>query len=168
MQFASDICQSRYDSPLGAMVLAATSKGLAGVWFTDQRHAPDWSGWRMAPSHPLLCRAATQLSEYFAGKRSGFDLTLDLSAGTTFQQSVWQQLLSIGHGRTSSYGSVSAAAGKPAAVRATGAAVGRNPLTIIVPCHRVLGAHGALTGYAGGLQRKVALLQLESQAPFPA
>ena len=168
MQFASDIRQSRYDSPLGAMVLAATTKGLAGAWFIDQRHAPDWSAWPMAPADALLRQAAQQLGQYFAATRSQFDLPLDLSAGSAFQQSVWLQLLSIGHGRTSSYGSVSASVGKPAAVRATGAAVGRNPLSIIVPCHRVLGASGALTGYAGGLPRKVALLQLESRRPVPA
>ena len=168
MRFASDIHQSRYESPLGAMVLAATRKGLAGAWFMDQRHAPDWSAWPMAPADSLLRLAAVQLAEYFAGTRARFELPLDLSAGTAFQQSVWHQLLAIGHGCTSSYGSISAAAGRPAAVRATGAAVGRNPLTIIVPCHRVLGANGALTGYAGGLQRKVALLQLESPAPLYA
>ena len=168
MVFTSDIRQSRFDSPLGAMVLAATGKGLAGAWFTNQRHAPDWSTWPMAPADPILHQAAKQLGEYFANKRTRFELPLDLSAGTAFQQSVWRQLLSIGHGCTSSYGSISAAAGRPAAVRATGAAVGRNPLTIIVPCHRVVGANGALTGYAGGLQRKVALLQLESLPPLYA
>ncbi len=167
MQFASDIRQSRFDSPLGAMVLAATGRGLAGAWFIDQRHAADWSAWPMAASDPLLRLATKQLTEYFAKLRTQFELPLDLSAGTAFQQSVWRQLLSIGHGRTTSYGRISAAAGRPAAVRAAGAAVGRNPLTIIVPCHRVLGANGALTGYAGGLQRKVALLQLESHPPYP-
>ena len=102
-----------------------------------------------------------QLSEYFAGQRQQFDLPLDLSGGTAFQQAVWQALLTIKPGQTSSYGNVSKTIGNAAAVRAVGAAVGRNPISIIVPCHRVLGSDGSLTGYAGGLDRKTALLRLE-------
>lgn len=108
-----------------------------------------------------LLQAVTQLREYFAGRRSAFELPLDLQGGTVFQQSVWQALLNIPSGATASYGAVSDRLGKPAAVRAVGAAVGRNPLSIVVPCHRVLGADGSLTGYAGGLERKTALLRLE-------
>ncbi len=146
------------------MILAVHGKRLAGVWFEGQSHQPDSSAWAHADNDPLLRQTASQLSEYFAGKRRSFDLPLDLGCGTAFQQAVWRALLGIDCGHTSSYGTLAATIGKPAAVRAVGAAVGRNPLSIIVPCHRVLGARGALTGYAGGLARKVQLLQLESQA----
>ena len=113
----------------------------------------------------MLLEAIEQLGDYFAGRRTAFNLLLDLQAGTPFQQQVWQALLGIAPGATTSYGSLSAAIGKPAAVRALGAAVGRNPVSIVVPCHRVLGADGSLTGYAGGLERKTALLSLEGVAP---
>jgi methylated-DNA-[protein]-cysteine S-methyltransferase len=148
-------------SPLGAVTLAATDAGLAGAWFERQRHWPDTSGWQDDPGHPVLREAAAQLADYFAGRRQHFDLPLDLSHGTAFQQSVWQALLAIPAGRTTSYGAISAGIGNPAAVRAVGAAVGRNPISVIVPCHRVLGTDGSLTGYAGGLERKSALLELE-------
>jgi methylated-DNA-[protein]-cysteine S-methyltransferase len=147
--------------PLGRMFLAATDGKLVGVWFEAQAHLPDLQGYRHTPKHPVLQNAAEQLAQYFAGQRQGFDLPLDLSTGTAFQQSIWQALLSIPRGQTCSYKDLSLRVGKPAAMRAAGGAVGRNPLSIIVPCHRVLGAHGALTGYAGGLARKTALLQLE-------
>jgi methylated-DNA-[protein]-cysteine S-methyltransferase len=104
-----------------------------------------------------------QLQQYFAGERQDFDLPLDLSGGTVFQQQVWAQLQAIESGSTVSYGQLSHQLGNPKAVRAVGAAVGRNPISIVVPCHRVLGADGTLTGYAGGLDRKTALLQLESR-----
>jgi len=149
------------DSPLGGITLAATDQGLAGAWFDRQRHWPDMSGWQTDPAHPVLREAAAQLGDYFAGRRERFDLPLDLSHGTAFQQSVWQALLAIPAGQTTSYGALSAGVGNPAAVRAVGAAVGRNPISVIVPCHRVLGADGSLTGYAGGLDRKAALLELE-------
>lgn len=147
--------------PLGSMTLAATPRGLSGVWFDGQRHGPDTSAWRHDPANPLLLRAIEQLGQYFAGQRSHFELPLDLQGGTAFQQQVWQALLGIAPGATTSYGRLSSAIGKPAAVRALGAAVGRNPVSIVVPCHRVLGADGSLTGYAGGLARKTALLALE-------
>ena len=148
-------------SPLGAITLAATDRGLAGVWFDAQQHLPDMTGWRPDPAHPVLCIAAEQLTAYFAGQRSDFDLPLDLSHGTAFQQAIWQALLAIPHGTTTSYGALGARIGNPAAVRAVGAAVGRNPISVIVPCHCVIGMNGALTGYAGGLHRKTALLTLE-------
>jgi len=148
-------------SPLGQITLAAAGQRLVGVWFEDQAHLPDFSGYVLAPEHPVLQQAAGQLAEYFAGQRTTFDLPLDLSSGTAFQQTVWQALLGIAPGQTCSYKTVSATIGRPAAVRAVGGAVGRNPLSIIVPCHRVVGTHGALTGYAGGLARKTALLHLE-------
>ncbi len=148
-------------SPLGRMFVATADGKLVGAWFEAQAHLPDLQGYRHTPKHPVLQNAAEQLAQYFAGQRLGFDLPLDLTTGTTFQQSVWQALLVIPRGQTCSYKSLSLLIGKPAAMRAVGGAVGRNPLSIIVPCHRVIGAHGALTGYAGGLARKTALLQLE-------
>ncbi|MGE0347988.1 methylated-DNA--[protein]-cysteine S-methyltransferase [Hydrogenophaga sp.] len=150
-----------WPGPLGAMTLAATPRGLSGVWFDGQRHGPDTSIWRRDSAHPVLRQAIEQLGQYFAGQRTRFELPLDLQGGTPFQQRVWQALLGIAPGATTSYGSLSAAIGSPAAVRALGAAVGRNPVSIVVPCHRVLGADGSLTGYAGGLERKTALLALE-------
>lgn len=162
MKFKTSTLHSTHiDSPLGGITLAATDQGLAGAWFDHQRHWPDTRGWQTDDAHPVLRRAARQLGDYFAGRRDHFDLPLDLSHGTAFQQSVWQALLAIPAGRTTSYGALSAEVGKPAAVRAVGAAVGRNPISVIVPCHRVLGADGSLTGYAGGLERKTTLLELE-------
>ena len=153
-------CQT-VPSPLGDIILAASDTGLLGLWFHNQRYLPDMQGWVQAPQHPLLLQARQQLDDYFAGKRQRFDLPLDLSRCTSFQQAVWQALLAIPAGNTVSYGALSQNLGNPKAVRAVGAAVGRNPLSIVVPCHRVLGSDGSLTGYAGGLQRKSSLLKLE-------
>jgi methylated-DNA-[protein]-cysteine S-methyltransferase len=164
MKFDPSIVQARYDSPLGPMIVAATDRGLAGVWFAQQRHLPDCSMWPYAPRHPVLRDALAQLGAYFAGERTAFDLPLDLQGGTPFQQNVWHALLAIPHGTTTTYRAVGAQAGQPLAMRAVGAAVGRNPLSIVVPCHRVIGSDGSLTGYAGGLERKRALLQLEGAA----
>src|SRR4051812_8330652 len=164
MKFHTSTVQVRYAGPMGPMLIAATANGLAGVWFEGQKHLPDSSGWPRQPEHPVLIQAIAQLDDYFAGKRDSFDLPLDLQGGTAFQQSVWQALLAIPRGGTTSYGVLSQRIGKPAAVRAVGAAVGRNPVSIVVPCHRVLGADGSLTGYAGGLDRKSALLRLEGAA----
>lgn len=161
MKFDPSIVQARYASPLGAMIVAATARGVAGIWFEGQKHMPDHSGWPEQPAHPVLARAVAQLEEYFSGRRDTFDLPLDLQGGTAFQQSVWQALLAIPRGGTTSYGTLGQRIGRPAAMRAVGAAVGRNPVSVVVPCHRVLGADGSLTGYAGGLERKTALLQLE-------
>ena len=149
------------ESALGGVTLAATDQGLAGVWFDEQRHSPDTSGWIDAPEHLVLQQAAAQLSAYFEGRCDAFDMPLDLSHGTEFQQAVWQALLRIPRGGTTSYGRLGADIGRPAAVRAEGAAVGRNPISVVVPCHRVVGSDGSLTGYAGGLDRKARLLQLE-------
>jgi methylated-DNA-[protein]-cysteine S-methyltransferase len=146
------------------MTLAARDNALVGAWFEGQRHQPDPSGWPQDDTHPVLRAAATQLQQYFAGERTQFDLPLALDSGTVFQQKVWRALLEITLGSTLSYGAVSQVIGQPSAVRAVAAAIGRNPLSIVVPCHRVLGANGALTGYAGGLDRKAALLQLERRA----
>jgi methylated-DNA-[protein]-cysteine S-methyltransferase len=169
MKFDPSIVQTHFQSRLGPMTLAATNAGLAGVWFDGQRHLPpelaSAASWPEDPSHPVLKKTALQLAEYFAGKRRDFDVPLDMSGGTAFQQSVWRALLAIASGKTTSYGRISQVIANPAAVRAVGAAVGRNPVSIIVPCHRVLGANGALTGYAGGLDRKTALLSLEGVTP---
>jgi methylated-DNA-[protein]-cysteine S-methyltransferase len=161
MKFHSSLVQTRSESPLGPVIVAATDNGLAGLWFEGQKHMPDASAWPVNGAHPVLTRAVMQLAEYFAGQRSSFDLPLDLQGGTAFQRDVWQALLAIPSGRTTSYSALGQQIGRPAAVRAVGAAVGRNPVSVIVPCHRVLGSDGSLTGYAGGLPRKTALLQLE-------
>lgn len=164
MPLTTACVQTTIDSPLGPLLLAASPAGLAGVWFTDQRHLPAAGlirRWPSAPAHPVLIEAAQQLGAYFRGERTGFELPLDLSGGSAFQQAVWQALRQIPHGGTLRYGDLARQIGRAAAVRAVGAAVGRNPLSIVLPCHRVLGAGGALTGYAGGLARKVALLRLE-------
>lgn len=155
---------TRTASPLGECILACSDQGLCGVWFEGQRHGPQTQvvqSWQAAPDHPVLQATALQLQDYFAGRRTVFDLPLDLSRGTAFQQSVWQALLAIPAGHHLSYGQLATRLNNPQAVRAVGAAVGRNPVSIIVPCHRVLGSTGQLTGYAGGLERKRALLLLE-------
>lgn len=165
MRFPNNTVQCRIDTPLGAMVLAASARGLCGAWFDGQRHQANATNWPLAPHHPVLLEAAKQLGQYFSGQRQAFEVPLDLSAGTAFQQTVWRALLTIAPGSTTSYSRLSTAIGRPTAVRAVAGAVGRNPLSIIVPCHRVLGITGTLTGYAGGLPRKHALLQREG-APF--
>ena len=147
-------------SPLGPVLLARTAKGLAGVWFEGQKHHPGELAAPVRADDALLRRAATQLKRYFAGESTVFDVPLDL-LGTPFQQSVWRALLAIPAGSTQTYGGVAKSVAAVTAVRAVGGAVGRNPISVIVPCHRVVGADGALTGYAGGVDRKLALLQLE-------
>lgn len=157
----------RIDSPLGPLTLARTPAGLCGAWFDDQRDAPPaarFAADQAQPQDPLLQAAAEQLQAYFDGQLQQFDLPLDLSAGTAFQQTVWQGLLEIGHGQLGHYGALAQRIGKATAVRAVGGAIGRNPLSIIVPCHRVLGSGGQLTGYSGGLWRKQALLRLEGHS----
>lgn len=152
---------TQFTSPLGTILLAACNNQLVGIWFDNQAHLPDLSSYSPDEGQPVLQQAKQQLQDYFAGQRQQFDLPLNLTTGTAFQQAVWQALLAIPFGATCSYGQLASRIGKPSAVRAVGAAVGRNPLTIIVPCHRVIGTKGSLTGYAGGLDRKTALLQLE-------
>ncbi len=161
MKFATTLIQTSFESPLGRLILAASAGHLVGVWFDGQRHQPDTSHWPEKPDHPVLQRAKSQLHDYFAGHRKAFDLPLDFGQGTAFQQAVWHALQEIPCGTTSTYGALSAALGRPTAGRAVGGAVGRNPLSVVLPCHRVMGANGTLTGYAGGLARKTALLQLE-------
>ena len=152
---------SNISTPMGSMTLAAHKGSLVGAWFDGQQHQLDASGWLQEPNNPVLQRAAEQLAAYFAGKRKGFDLPLSLECGTAFQQQVWSALIAVPSGATTSYGAISQRIGRPNATRAVAAAIARNPISIIVPCHRVLGANGSLTGYAGGLPRKAALLDLE-------
>jgi methylated-DNA-[protein]-cysteine S-methyltransferase len=164
MNFNPLTVQSRHPTPLGIVTLAASPEGMAGLWFEDQRHRPpEWltQAWPCQAKDPLLLEAARQLNAYFKGGLKDFDLPLDLSAGSAFAQTVWRALLGIPRGQTRCYSDISQLIGRPAAVRAVGGAIGRNPLSIVLPCHRVLGSTGALTGYAGGLERKIALLQLE-------
>ncbi len=154
----------RMDSPLGPMLLACGPQGLCGVWFEGQQYEPraaDQAQWHFQNKHPILNAAKEQLQAYFKGQLRSFDLPLQWPQATAFQLGVWQSLLHIPFGHTTSYGQLAAQLQNPQAVRALGAAVGRNPLSIIVPCHRVLGKNGSLTGYAGGLPRKQALLTLE-------
>ena len=155
--------QCRINTPLGPMTLAATASGLAGAWFDAQSHHPGELDAPTDADDPVLVQAARELGEYFAGTRQVFDIALD-PQGTAFQHRVWRALRQIDRGRLNTYGAIAQQLGRPAAARAVGAAVGRNPLSVIVPCHRVVGRDGSLTGYAGGLQRKVALLQLEGAA----
>ena len=148
-------------TPLGPLLLARTPSGLAGAWFEGQRHHPPQFDAPHVAGDPLLERVADQLERYFAGSLQAFDIPIDLQ-GTTFQRAVWKALIEIGAGTTKTYGDIAREIGQPIAVRAVGAAVGRNPVSILVPCHRVIGSDGSLTGYAGGIDRKVALLRLES------
>lgn len=164
--------QTRIATPLGPLLAAATAQGLAGLWFDGQQHHPGALPVAERPEHPHLAATARVLADYFgagAGTLRADAVPLDLH-GTPFQRAVWQALLTIAAGRTSTYAAIAALAGNAAAVRAAGAAIGRNPVSILVPCHRVLGRDGSLTGYAGGLPRKQALLQLENarQAMIPA
>ncbi|MGF1425366.1 methylated-DNA--[protein]-cysteine S-methyltransferase [Kitasatospora sp. LaBMicrA B282] len=148
-------------SPCGPLTLVAADGVLAGLYMTDQRHRPPQESFGPPdPAEPAFRAAADQLAAYFAGELRTFDLELALH-GTPFQQRVWQQLRTIPYGETRSYGELAAALGLPNAARAVGLANGRNPIGVIVPCHRVVGADGSLTGYGGGLPRKRRLLALE-------
>jgi methylated-DNA-[protein]-cysteine S-methyltransferase len=153
-------------TPQGPMLLAASEAGLAGAWFEGQSHHPDTSAWSVVRHQAWLDSAEQELMVYFNGKGALQDFFTPRVAawGTPFQHSVWQALCAIPYGSTCSYGQLATQLNKPLAVRAVGAAVGRNPWSVIVPCHRVLGAQGQLTGYAGGLERKRALLTLEGVA----
>jgi methylated-DNA-[protein]-cysteine S-methyltransferase len=148
---------SIYESPIGPLTLVGGPGGLRAIEFPGQGAPRDETDRDPA----ALADTATQLGEYFAGERTRFELRLDLG-GTPFQQAVWAQLSAIGFGETRSYGALAGALGRRDRVRAVGAAVGRTPVPIVVPCHRAVGADGRLTGYRGGLQRKRALLDLEA------
>jgi len=154
------LAYDEYESPQGTLILTATPKGLAGVYFKGQKHFPKRPKWQLDPHHPVLKRVKRELAEYFAGRRKRFTVALD-PQGSAFQRSVWKQIARVGYGDTLSYGELARRAGHPGSARAAGAATGRNPIGIIVPCHRIVGSNGSLTGYAGGLARKRALLALE-------
>jgi len=154
------------DSPVGRLRLIASDTALVGIWFENGR-----DGKRPWPAIPrrdseILARVRTQLAEYFAGERREFDLPLD-PRGTEFQRSVWQRLTRIAYGETTTYGALARELGDPGASRAVGLANGSNPIPIVIPCHRVIGADGSLTGFGGGLPIKQALLELESGSRQP-
>lgn len=149
------------DSPVGRLTLVATDDGLAGIlWENDRPGRVRLEVAAEDPTHPVLTETERQLEEYFSGTRTQFALTLDI-AGTPFQRKVWDALLTIPFGETRSYGQIASQIGSPGAVRAVGAANGSNPVSIVAPCHRVIGAGGQLTGFAGGLDAKAQLLALE-------
>ncbi|MBK4737179.1 methylated-DNA--[protein]-cysteine S-methyltransferase [Noviherbaspirillum pedocola] len=148
-------------SPLGELLLAASEQGLCGLYFPQHRHFDGPALWQRDDAHALLQQTALQLDEYFKGERREFTLPLDLR-GTAFQQRVWQRLMQLPYGATSSYALHASAIGSASAARAVGAAIGRNPICIVVPCHRVLSSDGSLAGYAGGLERKRYLLAFEA------
>ena len=153
-----------YDSPHGRMLLVASGEGLCGVYFDGQKYLPPVeSGWRHDPDHAALRQAKRELAEYFGGERKRFETAL-APEGTPFQRSGWKAIASVAFGETITYGELARRAGSPGSARAAGAATGRNPIGIIVPCHRIVGSDGSLTGYAGGIERKRALLALESGA----
>ncbi|MYR45306.1 methylated-DNA--[protein]-cysteine S-methyltransferase [Streptomyces sp. SID5910] len=147
------------DSPYGALTLVAEDGVLCGLYMTDQRHRPPEETFGRADDGPFA-EAEEQLTAYFAGELTDFTLDLRLN-GTPFQRTVWDQLRQIPYGETRTYGQLADALGNPTASRAVGLANGRNPVGIIVPCHRVIGASGGLTGYGGGLERKQRLLDFE-------
>lgn len=153
------------DSPYGPLTLVSTGGVLSGLYMDGQRHRPaeESFGERVAPSEEPFPAVARQLTAYFAGELTEFDLPLRLE-GTEFQRSVWEQLVRIPYGETWSYGQLAAKLGKPNASRAVGLANGKNPISIVVPCHRVIGSSGSMTGYGGGVERKVRLLEFESGA----
>jgi len=150
------------DSPYGPLTLVATDGTLSNLYMTDQRHRPAQETFGARDDRPFG-EAVDQLEAYFASELKEFTLELHLH-GTPFQRSVWEQLLRIPYGETRSYGDLAAALGNPGASRAVGLANGKNPVSIIVPCHRVVGSNGSLTGYGGGLERKQRLLDFEQGA----
>ena len=157
------IVHRRIESPAGPLVIAADDTGLRHIEFHRNRHPANRDAWR-GGDNEVLQAAEVQLGEYFAGTRTRFDLPL-APRGTDFQRIVWQELARIPYGETISYVQLAQRVGKPTASRAVGAANGRNPLPIVLPCHRVIGADGALTGFGGGLPMKEFLLQLEGALP---
>ncbi|MFO1293677.1 MAG: methylated-DNA--[protein]-cysteine S-methyltransferase [Rubrivivax sp.] len=159
------VAQARIDTPLGPMTAAATAGGIAGLWFDGQRHHPGALDAPDDEDNAHLAQLRRELAAYWAsGGRARFAVALD-AQGTPFQRRVWQALRALGPGQLEHYGALAARLRQPRAARAVGAAVGRNPVSIVVPCHRVLGSAGALTGYAGGLARKRALLEHEGALP---
>jgi methylated-DNA-[protein]-cysteine S-methyltransferase len=156
-------------SPLGDITIMGGDDGLTGLWFVDHRYGPETSGHAAGDGHRDIEAAREWVADYFAGKQPEFTGRLHLE-GTAFRRQVWAKLLLIGYGQTSTYGTIAAQlaaeSGRAMSSRAVGGAIGHNPVSLIVPCHRVIGAGGDLTGYGGGMERKRALLALEKgQAP---
>jgi len=153
-----------FQSPHGRMLLVADEKALASVSFAGQKYAPRVArDWIRDGAHAPIAKAKRELAEYFAGRRRRFSVKL-APRGTPFQRKVWQAIAGVGFGRTIAYAELARRAGRPGSARAAGAATGRNPIGVIVPCHRIVGSDGSLTGYAGGLAKKRALLALEARA----
>ena len=151
------------ESPVGKLKLVASEKGLVAIlWENDRPRRVVLGDLREDDRQPILVETERQLKEYFEGKRQGFSIPLDMR-GTPFQKNVWEALLAIPFGETRSYGQLAKQLGRPSAMRAVGAANGRNPISIVVPCHRVIGSSGELTGFAGGLETKAQLLKIESE-----
>lgn len=162
------IRHARFVTPLGTLFATAVGGALSGLYFEHGRHAPAIDpSWKADPGFGPLRECARQIGEYLEGVRRRFDLPL-APHGTEFQRRVWIEIARIPFGETLTYAELAARAGAPGAARATGAATGRNPLSIIVPCHRVVGSDGSLTGYAGGIERKTRLLRLEGALPRQA
>jgi O-6-methylguanine DNA methyltransferase len=155
------------DSPCGPLTLVARDDALVGLYMVDQRHRPAQESFGEPGDSPVFAAAAEQLAAYFEGSRTGFDELPLAMSGTPFQQRVWAALRDIPYGETVSYGELAEVLGSPGASRAVGLANGKNPIGIIVPCHRVIGANGSMTGYGGGIPRKRWLLSFESGAQQP-
>lgn len=158
------ISTTRFDSPLGRMLATAEGNALTGLYFIGQQHYPEATAdWQEDGEARPFAALRRQLDEYFAGARLAFDLPLNPGGkrGTPFQRAVWNAIAAVPFGATATYSSLAARCGRPSAARASGAATGRNPVSLIIPCHRIVGSGGALTGYAGGLGRKRALLAFE-------
>ncbi|MDR3315656.1 MAG: methylated-DNA--[protein]-cysteine S-methyltransferase [Coriobacteriales bacterium] len=154
-------------TPLGSITASASDTALVGIWFDGQKYFPaDKPAWLSAPDHPLLNAAQDWLDAYFKGENKPIDFPLDPQGGSTFRRRVWDILRAIPHGTTTTYGAIAAQIARETGVKkvsaqAVGGAVGHNPISILIPCHRVVGSTGSLTGYAGGLDKKAALLKLE-------
>ena len=152
------------ESPLGAMLATADATSLTGLYFQGQRYAPEpGPEWVRRDDLPVFVQTRAWLTAYFCGHTPSVDVAM-APHGTPFQQAVWQQIAGVPSGETITYAELAWRAGNPAAVRAAGAATGRNPISLLIPCHRVVGSDGSLTGYAGGLERKRRLLALEARA----
>jgi methylated-DNA-[protein]-cysteine S-methyltransferase len=147
---------------LGELLLVATSTHLVGIYFPNHKHGPKLpDDWELNPKHPILRQAGAEIQEYLNGKRTSFAVPISFE-GTGFQHEIWKQIALIPFGETITYSELAQRAKAPQAVRAAGAATGRNPLSIIVPCHRIVGKNGSMTGFAGGLDRKRSLLKIEA------
>lgn len=166
-QNAEPLLYQDVESPIGRLRLIASGEVLVGIWFEHGRDAAKSDDTLLEGSSPVIERTRAQLEEYFRGVRRDFDLPL-APRGTEFQQRVWKKLLGIQYGTTTTYGALAGELGNPNASRAVGLANGSNPIPIVIPCHRVIGSNGALTGFGGGLPIKSALLELERKQAQPA